>query len=108
MSDVKPLALEGGGPGRRAALSGPRGAEEADMFGELSNELRSDGGLGDVVAAQFIPAAAVALEVSADTLSVSLGSGAGATGGLSCEGSSIVPDSAVRLCSYRQKGADPE
>jgi hypothetical protein len=60
MSDVNPLALDGGGPGRRAALSGPRGAEEADMFRELSKELRSDGGLGDVVARESVPAGAVA------------------------------------------------
>ena len=91
MSDVKPLALDGGGPGRRAALSGPRGAEEADMlFGALSKELRSDGGLGDGAAGQSVPADAVALEGSADALSVILGSCAGTTGGLSCRGSSIV------------------
>jgi hypothetical protein len=90
MSDVKPLALDGGGPGRRAALSGPRGAEEAVMlFGELSKELRSDGGLGDVAAGESVPADAVALEGSADALSVILGSCAGAAGGLSCRGSSI-------------------
>jgi hypothetical protein len=100
MSDVKPLALDGGGPGRRAALSGPRGAEEADMlFGGLSKELRSDGGLGDVVAGKSVPADPVALKGSA----VSLGSCAGTTGGLSCRGSSIVPDSAVGLCSHCQK-----
>ena len=93
MSDVKPLALDGGRPGRRAALSGPRGAEEADMlFGELSKELRSDGGLGDVLAGQSVPADAVALEGSADALSVSLGSCAGTTRGPSCRDSSIVPD----------------
>jgi hypothetical protein len=105
MSDVKPLALDGGGPGRRAALSGPRGAEEGDMLlGELSKELRSDGGLGDVVAKESVPADAVALEGSAEALSVSLGSCAGTTGGLSCRGSSIVPDSAAGLYSHRQKG----
>src|SRR3954470_17265392 len=105
MSDVKPLALEGGGPGRRAALSGPRGVEEADMlFGELSNESRSDGGLGDVVAEESVPANAVAVEGSVNALSILLGSCAGTTGGLSCKGSSIVSDSAVGLCSPCQKG----
>jgi hypothetical protein len=109
MSDVKPLALDGGGPGRRAALSGPRGAEEGDMLlGELSKELRSDGGLGDVVAKESVsvavPADAVPLEGSADAVSVSLGSCAGTTGGLSCRGSSIVPDSATGLYSHYQEG----
>jgi hypothetical protein len=115
MSDVKPLALDGGGPGRRAALSGPRGAEEAVMlFGELSKELRNDGGLRGVAAGESVPADAVALEGSANALSVTLGSCAGTTGGLSCRGSSIVLDSAVGLCSHCQKGiqaakfVDPE
>jgi hypothetical protein len=105
MSDVKPLALDGGGPGRRAALSGPRGAEEAVMLlGELSKELRNDGGLRDVAAAESVPADAVALEGSADALSVTLGSCAGTAGGLSCRGSSIVLDSAAGLCLHCQKG----
>src|SRR5271156_781637 len=105
MSDVKPLALDGGGPGRRAALSGPRGAEEADMLlGELSKELHSDGGLRDVVAKESVPADAVSLEGSVDALSVSLGSCAGTTGGLSCRGSSIVPNSATSLYLHCQKG----
>jgi hypothetical protein len=105
MSDVKPLALDGGGPGRRAAFSGPRGAEEAViLFGELSKELRSVGGLRDVAAGESVPADAVAFEGSADALSVILGSCAGTTGGPSCRGSSIVLDSAVGLCSHCQKG----
>jgi hypothetical protein len=75
MSDVRPLALEGRGPGRRAALSGPRGAEEAVMlFGELSKEVRSDGGLGDVVAGGTVDVKAGELERSSVACSVSLGS----------------------------------
>jgi hypothetical protein len=100
MSEVRPLALEGRGPGRRAALSGPRGAEEAVMlFGELSKEVRSDGGFGDVVAGESVDVNAGELEGSANVLSLSFGSCAGGTGGLSCSGSSIVPDSGICLLS---------
>jgi hypothetical protein len=74
------------------------------LFGGLSKELRSDGGLGYVAAGESVPADAVVLEGSADALSVILGSCAGTAGGLSCRGSSIVPDPAVRLCSHCQKG----
>lgn len=50
ISEVRPLALDGGGPGRRAAFKGPRGAEDAVMLeaGDLSKEVRNDGGLGEV------------------------------------------------------------
>jgi hypothetical protein len=96
MSDVKPLALEGGGAGRRAALSGPSGAEDALMlFRELSNEVRSDGGFGEVVTVESADSEAGKLDVWVDTLSVSLRPCAGATGGLSVRGSSIVPDSVI-------------
>ena len=99
MSDDRPLALGGGGPGRRAAFSGPRGAEEAVMvFGELSKEVRSDGGLGEVVAGGSAGADVGGLEGLVGALSILLGSCAGRTRGLSCVGSSIVPDSAVCLC----------
>lgn len=96
MSDVKPLALEGGGAGRRAALSGPSGAEDAVMlFGELSREVRNDGGFGQVVAVESADAEEGKLDGWVDTLSVSLRSCAGATGQLSVRGSSILPASAV-------------
>ena len=96
ISDVKPLALEGSGPGRRAALSGPRGAEEAVMvFGELSKEVRSDGGLGDVVAGGAAVSKVGELGESTDALSVSICSCAGGSAGLSCRGSSIIADSVI-------------
>jgi hypothetical protein len=47
ISDVKPLALVAG-IGRRAALTGPSGAEDALMVGaEESLGFRNEGGLGD-------------------------------------------------------------
>ena len=96
MSDVKPLALEGGGAGRRAALSGPSGAEDAVMlFGELSKEVRSDGGFGEVVIGESADADAGKLGSWVDTPSASVKPCAGATGGLSGRGSSIVPDPAI-------------
>ena len=96
ISDVKPLALEGGGPGRRAALRGPRGAEEAVMmFGELSKEVRSDGGLGEVVAGGSALSELGELGESMDTLSASICSCAGGTAELSCRGSSITADSVI-------------
>lgn len=47
MSEVSPLASAGGGPGRRAALIWPSGAEEAVMVFDAvpSFALRSDGSL---------------------------------------------------------------
>jgi hypothetical protein len=45
MSEVRPLALVGGGPGRRAALVGPRGEEEEDMVGALGLVGGMEGGL---------------------------------------------------------------
>jgi hypothetical protein len=48
MSEVSPLARVGGGPGRRAALIWPRGAEDRLMGCEdgLSLAARNEGGLG--------------------------------------------------------------
>ena len=49
ISEVRPLDLDGGGPGRRAALVGPRGAEE-EFIGlrHGSREVRREGGRGGV------------------------------------------------------------
>lgn len=53
MSDVSPLARVGGGPGRRAALICPRGAEEGVIAfeGDPSFADRSEGGLRGEVGA---------------------------------------------------------
>jgi hypothetical protein len=69
------------------------------LFRELSKEVRSDGGLGDVVAGESVDVDVAELEGSVGALSVSLSSCAGGTGGFPCRGSSIVPDSAICLCS---------
>jgi hypothetical protein len=45
MSEVKPLALDGRGPGRRAALVGPRGEDDEDMVGALGLVGGMEGGL---------------------------------------------------------------
>jgi hypothetical protein len=51
MSEVSSLARKGTGPGRRAALTCPRGAEEGVMvFGnDPSSGVRSEGGFGGEV-----------------------------------------------------------
>jgi hypothetical protein len=72
------------------------------LLGELSKELRSDGGFGDVVSGGSVDVDAGKHEGSVDALSVSLSSWAGRTGGLSCRGSSIIPDSAICLYSPRR------
>lgn len=78
ISDVRPLALDGGGPGRRAAFSGPRGAEEAVMLGdEPSKDVRKDGGLGEVVVCVSISVGVAGLVGSsgcADAISAALAS----------------------------------
>jgi hypothetical protein len=55
MSEVSPLARVGGGPGRRAALIWPRGAEDILIVFENdpSVAVRNEGGLGgDVVSCE--------------------------------------------------------
>ena len=47
ISDVNPLALDGGGPGRRAAAVGPKGEEEAVIAAVISAEFRRVGGFGE-------------------------------------------------------------
>ena len=76
ISFVRPLALEGGGPGRRAAFTGPSGAEEL-LRPELalSKEVRSEGGLGDVLGSDSAGDNLVGLGLSEDTRSSSPASG---------------------------------
>jgi hypothetical protein len=71
------------------------------LFTELSREVRSDGGLGDIVAIESVDVDAAELEGSVDAFSMSLSSCAGGTGGFPCKSSSMVSDSAICLCSPR-------
>ena len=73
ISFVRPLALEGGGPGRRAAFTGPSGAEE--LLRPLSKEVFREGGLGDVLGSDSAGDNLVGLGLSEDTLSSSPASG---------------------------------
>ena len=77
MSDVRPLALDGGGPGLRAALVGPRGADEA-LKGDAAVPagLFKDGGLGDVCDVAGLSSGVVGFEEVVDEVSESMFSAA--------------------------------
>ncbi len=75
MSDVRPLALDGGGPGLRAALVGPRGADEAFKGGAaVPVGLFKDGGFGDVWEASGVSSGVVGFEEVLDAVSESMSS----------------------------------
>jgi hypothetical protein len=94
MSEVSPLARVGGGPGRRAALICPRGAEDGVIVFENDPSLavRSEGGLGREIEACDGCNVGGDPDASSGRFPASEGCDSGLSGdGLFCKASSISP-----------------